>query len=183
MDAAPAAYLLAAIGVVALWDGLAARDAPGWLRRARRPPAIVAAGLALAVAIDLWPTRLPGDPRVLGKFQYVGETRAGLAVAAAHERTPNVVAYVPRAFLTGGSYEVLRFTAGDTPLRELPADPAALPPGPLLILVIRSEEMDFDEQLATARRFAAAAGLRELGGVSPPGGGAPVYVAFGRDVP
>jgi hypothetical protein len=120
---------------------------------------------------------------VLGKFQYVGETRAGLAVAAAHDRTPNLVAYVPKVFLTGGSYEVLHFTAGDAPLRELPADPAALPPGPLMLLVIRSEELDFNQQLDTARRFAAAAGLREIGGVSPPGGGAPVYVAFVRDVP
>jgi 4-amino-4-deoxy-L-arabinose transferase-like glycosyltransferase len=182
-DAAPAAYLLAAIGLVALWERLAARDAPGWLRRAA--PTLVAAGLALAVVINLWLyfVRLPGDPRVLGKFQYVGETRAGLAVAAAHEETPQLVAYVPGVFLGGGSYEVLRFAAGDAPLRELPADPAALPPGPLLLLVIRSEERDFDEQLAAARRFAAAAGLRELGGVSPPGGGAPVYVVFGRDVP
>ena len=182
-DAAPAAYLLAALGLVALWDRLAARDAPGWLRRVA--PVIVTAGLALAVGINLWLyfVRLPGDPRVLGKFQYVGETRAGLAVAAAHERDPALVAYAPKVFLTGGSYEVLRFTAGDTTLRELPADPAALPPGPLMLLVIRSEELDFDQQLETARRFAAAAGLEELGGVNPPGGDKPVYIAFGRSVP
>ncbi|MFN8512262.1 MAG: hypothetical protein U0232_02130 [Thermomicrobiales bacterium] len=136
MDA-PAAYLLAAIGVVALWERLAARDAPGWLRRAASA-FIVAAGLALAVGINLWLyfIRLPGDRRVPGKFQHVGETRAGLAVAAAHELTSSVVAYVPRVFLTGGSYEVLRFTAGDATLRELlptSAAPAGLaraaPPG------------------------------------------------------
>jgi 4-amino-4-deoxy-L-arabinose transferase-like glycosyltransferase len=182
-DAAPAAYLLAAVGLVALWERLAARAAAK--RQHRAAPAIVAVGLALAVSINLWLyfIRLPGDPRVLGKFQYVGETRAGLTIAAAHERTPNLVAYVPGVFLTGGSYEVLRFTAGDATLRELPADPAALPPGPLLLLVIRSEELDFAEQLETARRFAAAAGLREIGGVTPPGGDQPVIVVFGRDVP
>ncbi len=179
-DAAPAAYLLAALGLVALWERLAARDAPGWLRRVA--PALVMVGLALAVGINLWLyfLRLPGDPRVLNKFQYVGETRAGLAVAAARARTPALVTYVPRPF--AGS-EVLRFASADAPIHELPTDPAALPPGPLMVLVIRSEDLDFDQQLATARHLAAAVGLRELGGVSPPGGGAPVYIAFARDLP
>lgn len=180
-DAAPAAYAIAALGFVALWRCLASPGAASPLRRLA--PTLAAGALALAIGLNLWLyfVRLPGDPRVLGKFQYVGETRAGLAVAAAHSRAPALVAYTPAPFLAGGSYEVLRFTAGDTPLRALPADPAALPPGPLMILVIRSEDLPFDRQLADARRLASAAGLREQAGDSPPGGGAPVYIAFVRD--
>ena len=180
MDAAPAAYLLAALGLVALWGRLRALDAPAPLRRAA--PALVGVALAAAVAINLWLyfLRLPGDPRVLGKFQYVGETRAGLAIRAAHERAPGTVAYLPTVFVGN---EVLRFAAGDTPLRELPADAAALPPGPLLLVVPRGEEQDFDQQVAEARRIALAAGLREVAGERPPGGGALTYVAFVRDGP
>jgi 4-amino-4-deoxy-L-arabinose transferase-like glycosyltransferase len=76
-DAAPAAYLLAAVGLVAILERLRGLDAPRALRRAA--PVICGAALTLAVGINLWLyfIRLPGDPRVLGKFQYVGETRAG----------------------------------------------------------------------------------------------------------
>ncbi len=176
-DAAPAAYLLAAVGLVAIWERLRGLDAPRALRRAA--PVICGAALTLAVGINLWLyfIRLPGDPRVLGKFQYVGETRAGLAIRAARERDPATVAYVPSAFL---AVEALQFTAWGTPLRELPSDPAALPPGPLLIVVPRGEERDFANDVAEARRVAVAAGLREVPGERSPGEGEVTYVAFVR---
>ncbi len=179
-DAAPAAYLLAALGFVALWRALAAPELPAAARRA--VPAAAAAALVLAAGINLWLyfARLPGDPRVLDKFQYVGETRAGLLIAAAHGRDPALVAYLPRPYVRDRAVdEVLRFTAGDAPLRELPAD-GALPPGPALIAVPRGEGgADFERQLAAARRVAAASGLREVPGATPrrrP----PVYVVFVR---
>ena len=176
-DAAPAAYLLAAVGLVAIWERLRGLDAPRLVRRAA--PIICGAALALAVAINLWIyfIRLPGDPRVLGKFQYVGETRVGLAIRAAREREPELVAYVPSPFL---SVEALQFTAWGTPLRELPSDAAALPAGPLLIIVPRGEERDFDKDVAEARRVATAAGLREVPGERTPGGAQITYVAFVR---
>jgi len=176
-DAAPAAYLLAAVGLVAIWERLRGLDAPRLVRRAA--PIICGAALALAVAINLWIyfIRLPGDPRVLGKFQYVGETRVGLAIRAAREREPELVAYVPSPFL---SVEALQFTAWGTPLRELPSDAAALPAGPLLIIVPRGEERDFDKDVAEARRVATAAGLREVPGERTPGGAEITYVAFVR---
>ena len=176
-DAAPAAYLLAAVGLVAIWERLRDLDAPRLVRRAA--PIICGAALALAVAINLWIyfIRLPGDPRVLGKFQYVGETRVGLAIRAAREREPGLVAYVPSPFL---SVEALQFTAWGTPLRELPSDAAALPAGPLLIIVPRGEERDFDKDVAAARRVATAAGLREVPGERTPGGAEITYVAFVR---
>lgn len=180
-DAAPAAYLLAAFGLVAVWERLRARDAPRPLRRAA--PVLVGAALAAAIGINLWIyfIYLPGDPRVLSKFQYVGETRAGLAIRAAHERDPALVAYLPPFFLSNGdAYDVLRFTSGDTPLRELPNEASALPAGPLLIVVPRGEEQDFDKQVADARRIATAAGLREVPGTEPPGGGPLTYVTFVR---
>lgn len=176
-DAAPAAYLLAAVGFVAIWERLRGRDAPRLLRRVA--PIICGAALILAVAINLWIyfIRLPGDPRVLGKFQYVGETRAGLAIRAAHQHEPGLVAYVPSPFL---SVEALQFTAWGTPLRELPKDAAALPAGPLMIMVPRGEERDFDKDVAEARLVAAAAGLREVPGERTPGGAEITYVAFVR---
>jgi len=176
-DAAPAAYLLAAVGLVAIWERLRGLDAPRLVRRAA--PIICGAALVLAVAINLWIyfIRLPGDPRVLGKFQYVGETRAGLAIRAAREREPGLVAYVPSPFL---SVEALHFTAWGTPLRELPSDAAALLAGPLLIIVPRGEERDFDKDVAEARRVATAAGLREVPGERTPGGAEITYVAFMR---
>lgn len=180
-DAAPAAYLLAALGLVALWERLRALDAPRLLRRAA--PMIVGAALALAIGINLWIYfgYMPGNPRVLSKFQYVGETRAGLAIRAAHERDPAVVAYLPNFFLSNGdAYNILQFTSGGAALRELPNDPGALPVGPLLIVIPRGEEQDFDQQVADARRIAAAAGLREVPGEQPPGGGALTYVTFVR---
>lgn len=198
-DAAPAAYLLTAVGLVAVWERLRALDAPARLRRAA--PAFVGAALVVAVAINLWIyfVRLPGDPRVLGKFQYVGETRAGLAISAEHARAPALVTYLPRAFV--GS-EVLRFTAGGAPLQELPADAAALSSGPIMIVVPRGEDQDFLQQVAEARRIAAAAGLREVIGdpvpaycpnpldrascdVSSPAGSLVgiTFVAFVRDAP
>ncbi len=183
-DAAPAAYLLAAVGLVALWQRLRALDAPGWTARAA--PALVGAALAAVVAINLWIyfVRTPGDPRVLGKFQYVGETRAGLAIRAERERTPTLTTYLSGFFLANGdAYGVLRFTSGDATLRELPSDAAALPPGPLLIVVPRAEEQNFDQEVATARRIAAAAGLREVPGERPPGGGNLTYIMFVRDLP
>ena len=176
-DAAPAAYLLAAVGLVAIGERLRGLDAPRLLRRAA--PRLCGAALILAVAINLWIyfIRLPGDPRVLGKFQYVGETRAGLAIRAAREREPGLVAYVPSPFL---SVEALQFTAWGTPLRELPNDPTALSPGPLLIIVPRGEERDFAKDVADARRVATAAGLREVPGERTPGGAEITYVAFVR---
>jgi len=180
-DAAPAAYLLAALGLVALWGRLRALDAPHPLRRAA--PALVGAALAAAIGINLWIYfgYMPGNPRVLGKFQYVGETRAGLAIHAARERDPATVAYLPGFFLTNGdSYNVLQFTSGGATLRELPNDPGALPAGPLLIVVPRGEEQNFDQQVADARRIATTAGLREVPGEQPPGGGALTYITFVR---
>ena len=55
--------------------------------------------------------------------------------------------------------------------------------GPVLIVVPRAEGQDFAQQTAAARRLAAAAGLHEIPGDRPPGGGDPVFVAFARDVP
>jgi 4-amino-4-deoxy-L-arabinose transferase-like glycosyltransferase len=176
-DAAPAAYLLAAIGLVAIWERLRGLDAPRLLRRAA--PILCGAALVVAVGINLWLyfLRLPGDPRVLGKFQYVGETRAGLAIRAAREAEPTIVAYVPGQFL---SVEALQFTAWGMPLRELPADPGALPQGPLIVVVPRGEERDFDKDVAEVRRVAVAAGLREVEGERTPGGAEVTYVAFVR---
>ncbi|MGN6810260.1 MAG: ArnT family glycosyltransferase, partial [Thermomicrobiales bacterium] len=126
-DAAPAAYLLAALGLVALWERLAALDAPALLRRAA--PAVAAMALALVVGINLWIyfVRMPGDPRVISKFQYAGETRAGLLIATAHARAPSLATYVPQPF-TGD--EVLVFAANGAPVAPLPDNPAALPAGP-----------------------------------------------------
>jgi 4-amino-4-deoxy-L-arabinose transferase-like glycosyltransferase len=180
-DAAPAAYLLAAFGLVALWERLRARDAPHPLRRAA--PALVGAALTAAIGINLWLYfgYMADNPAVIRKFQYAGETRAGLAIRAARERDPAVVAYLPNFFLANGdSYNVLRFTSGEATLRELPNDPGALPAGPLLIVVPRGEEQDFERQVADARRIAAAAGLREVPGERAPGGGALTYVTFVR---
>ena len=180
-DAAPAAYLLAALGLVALWERLRALDAPRLLRRAA--PAIVGAALAAAIGINLWVYFgfMAHSPAVLRKFQYVGETRAGLAIRAARERDPATVAYLPPFFLSNGdSYNVLQFTSGGATMREIPNDPSALPSGPLLIVVPRGEEQNFDQQIAAARRIATAAGLREVPGEQPPGGGPVTYVAFVR---
>jgi 4-amino-4-deoxy-L-arabinose transferase-like glycosyltransferase len=179
-DAAPAAYLLAALGFVALWERLAALDAPALLRRAA--PAIATLALTLTVGINLWIyfVRMPGDPRVISKFQYAGETRAGLLIATTHARAPNLATYVPQPF-TGD--EVLIFMANGAPVASLPDNPAALPPGPVLIVVPRAEGQDFAQQTAAARRLAAAAGLHEIPGDRPPGGGGPVFVAFARDLP
>jgi hypothetical protein len=179
-DAAPAAYLLAAVGFVAIWERLAALDAPALLRRTL--PAVTTLALALAVGINLWIyfVRMPGDPRVISKFQYAGETRAGLLIATTHARTPNLATYVPKPFT---SDEVLVFMADGAPVAALPNDPAALPAGPVLIVVPRAEGQDFAQQTAAARRLAAAAGLHEIPGDRPPGGGDPFFVAFARDVP
>ncbi|HET8629561.1 MAG TPA: glycosyltransferase family 39 protein, partial [Thermomicrobiales bacterium] len=174
-DAAPAAYLLAALGFVTCWRLLAS----GVSRPALRTAVMAAAGLALALAaaINLWIyfVRMPGDPRVLGKF-YVGEARAGYAVAAARDRDPALVAYVPREYLAD---ETLVFASAQAPLRELPVAGTALPSGPLLLIVPRdTERADFAAQVAAARRVATSAGLREIDGPPPPGGGPPTYVAF-----
>jgi len=124
---------------------------------------------------------MPGNPRVLSKFQYVGETRAGLAIRAARERDPATVAYLPGFFLSNGdAYNVLQFTSGGAILREIPNDPGTLPAGPLLIVVPRGEEQNFDQQVADARRVATAAGLREVPGERSPGGGALTYITFVR---
>jgi 4-amino-4-deoxy-L-arabinose transferase-like glycosyltransferase len=180
-DAAPAAYLLAALGLVALWERLRALDAPLLLRRAA--PALVGVALAAALGINLWIYfgYMPGNPRVLSKFQYVGETRAGLAIRAARERDPALVAYLPSFFLSNGdTYNILQFTSGGATMREIPSDPGALPAGPLLIVVPRGEEQNFDQQVADARRIATAAGLHEVPGEQPPGGGALTYITFVR---
>ncbi len=180
-DAAPAAYLLAALGLVALWERLRALDAPRLLRRTT--PAIVGAALATAIGINLWIYFgfMAHSPAVVRKFQYAGETRAGLAIRAAHERDPATVAYLPSFFLANGdAYNVLQFTSGGATLRELPSDPGALPAGPLLIVVPRGEEQNFEQQVADARRIATVAGLHEVPGEQPPGGGALTYVTFVR---
>ncbi|CAA9545638.1 MAG: hypothetical protein AVDCRST_MAG88-379, partial [uncultured Thermomicrobiales bacterium] len=180
-DAAPFAYALAALGFIALLRALRGPGAPILLRRA----VPVGAGLALTfvVGMNLWLyfVRLPGDPQVLGKF-YVGEARAGRAIAAAHEREPRLVAYLPRATPSLLSDDTLRFTADGTPLRELPPDGSALPPGPAMVVVPRGEDrQEFERWLAAARRVAEPAGLREVRGEAPPGGGEPAYIAFVRD--
>lgn len=169
-DAAPAAYLLAAVGLVAAWRALVGRWSPD--RRWRALPAAPAV-LAIAAGLNLWLyfVRMPGDPRVLDKF-YVSETRAGYAIAAAHARDPLAVAYLPAPYLRD---EVLNFVAWQAPLKELPAT-GPLPPGPAFIVVPRGE--NFDQQLAVARRVAAQSGLVEVPGPAPPGGGPPVFVAF-----
>jgi hypothetical protein len=180
-DAAPAAYLLAALGLVAPWRLWTGAGVPRAARRAAR--AAAGAALALALALNLWLyfLRLPGDPRVLGEF-YVGETRAGYAIAAARARDPALIALLPPATLRDrNAADVLRFAAGDAPLAELPAA-GALPAGPLLLVVPRGEDRAaFARDLAAARGVAAAAGLREAAGEAPPGGDEPTYVIFARD--
>lgn len=173
-DAAPAAYALAALGFGVLWRLLTSAGAPASLRRAL--PALAGATLALAATLNLWLyfVRLPGDPRVLDKF-YVGEARAGYAIAGAYRRDPTLAVYVPRPYLTD---ETLRFASGRAPLRELPPEAAALPPGPALIVVPNGE--DFTRQLAVAQQVARAAGLRQVAGPPPPGGDTPSYIAFVR---
>ena len=146
------------MGFVAIWERLAALDAPALLRRTL--PAVTTLALALAVGINLWIyfVRMPGDPRVISKFQYAGETRAGLLIATTHAHTPNLATYVPKPFT---SDEVLVFMTDGAPVAALPDDPAALPTGPVLIVVPRAEGQDFAQQTAAARRLAAAAGLHE----------------------
>ncbi len=177
-DAAPAAYLLAALGLVAIWEQWRATTTPATLRRLT--PAICGVALAVAVGINLWIYFLwmPGNPKVLGKFQYVGETRAGLAIHTAHAENPALAVYLPGPFL---AIEALQFTAYDTPLQELPTDPAALPPGPVLIVVPRGEERDFAADVAAARKIAMAAGLTEQAGERTPGTNQVTFVLFRRD--
>lgn len=154
-DAAPAAYLLAAVGLYAVWRA-------AWDRaRARQRSLYVTAGaavLTLAAGLNVWLYFLymPEDPRVLGKF-YVAETRAGYAIAAEAARVGGTVVYLPRAFLGD---EVLSFVGWQAPQRPLEAG-TTLPAGPAMIVVPRGDR--FAEQLAVARDVAARSGLVELG--------------------
>lgn len=153
-DAAPAAYLLAALGLAQAW-GASRQAHPSWSTPARR---FAAGGLLTALAgFNLWLyfVYMPRDPRVLGKF-YVAETRAGYALAARHERDPRTVAYLPPPYLRD---EVLSFVAWQTPRRALEAD-QVLAPGPVTIVVPRGEQ--FQQQLAIARAVAARSGLQEV---------------------
>lgn len=180
-DAAPFAYALAALGFTALLHLLGGAGGPALLRRL--VPTVAALALTFVVGMNLWLyfVHLPGDPQVLGKF-YVGEARAGRAIAAAHEREPRLVAYLPRATPSLLADETLRFTADGTPLRELPPDGGALPPGPAMVVVPHGEDQrEFERRLAAARRVAEPAGLREVRGEAPPGGGDPTYIAFVRE--
>src|SRR5439155_11076567 len=157
---------------VTLWHLLAGALSPPVLRRA--VPIAAGVALALAAGLNLWLyfVYMPGDPRVLEKF-YVGETRAGYAIAAARARDPALVAYVPRAYLDD---ETLRFAAGQAPLRELPADGTELPPGPAMVVVPRgAEDQDLAQQLALARRVAAASDLRQAPRPPPPRRRRPPY--------
>ena len=116
---------------------------------------------------------------MLDKFQYDGETRAGYAIAEARAREPETVAYVPGAYLTD---ETLIFASGPAPLRAIPLE-GGLPDGPAILVVPRGDPEEFARQLGYARQLAARAGLREVLGEPPPGGGQPTYVAFVRDGP
>lgn len=153
-DAAPAAYLLAGIGLRVAWQA-GQCHLEGQVRSLARAAATVL--LALAVGLNGWLyfIYMPRDPRVLSKF-YVAETRAGYAIVARQELDPRTVVYLPRPYLAD---EVLTFVAGEA--TRLPLETGAvLPGGPVAIVVPRGER--YAEQLAVAREVAARSGLQEL---------------------
>lgn len=153
-DAAPAAYLLAAIGLAFAWQ-VGQRRLGGQLRSLAWLPA--ASLLALAVGLNVWLyfVFMPHDPRVLGKF-YVAETRAGYAIEARRKLDPRTVAYLPRPYLTD---EVLSFIAWRSTRLPLEAG-VVVPSGPAIIVVPRGDR--YTEQVAVARDVAARSGLREV---------------------
>lgn len=153
-DAAPAAYLLAAIGLRQAWNV----SRPTHSLRLSAARRLVGGGLLTVLAgLNLWLyfVHMPRDPRVLGKF-YVAETRAGYAIAARHARDAGTVAYLPPPYLRD---EVLSFVAWQTPRRALEAS-QVLPSGPVIIVVPRGDR--FQQQLAIARAVAARSGLQEV---------------------